>query len=68
MSSFKLIRIAAVNDDDLFNYMIKLASESCHHLKTTQNKNILLMFSKGAVITVKGLSALTQYVYSPCLR
>lgn len=42
MSSFKLIRIAAVNDDDLFNYMIKLASESCHHLKTTQN--ILYVF------------------------
>lgn len=60
MSSFKLIRIAAVNDDDLFNYMIKLASESCHHLKTTQN--ILLMFSKGAVITVKGLSASTHHV------
>lgn len=66
MSSFKLIRIAAVNDDDLFNYMIKLARESCHHLKTTQN--ILSMFSKGTVITVTGLSALTQYVYSPCLR
>lgn len=49
VSSLKLIRITAVNDDELFHQMIKLTVESCHHLRHKRTDFIQTIFIKKRV-------------------